>query len=137
MVRMLGRGTHTTDEPTAFELVGRAIEDGSRLLQQEVSLAKAEMQQSIGAAVRVSVLGMVAVMALFSFLVLGITTVIIAVPAHWIAALAFTCAFLVVAAVAGFVALRQTRKLGFPETTETIKEDVEWAKQQLPSGGAK
>ena len=137
MIRMLGRTTPSTDDPTAFELVGRAIEDGSRLLQQEVNLAKAEMQQSIGAAVRVSVLGMVAVMALFSFLVLGITTVIIAVPEHWIAALAFTCAFLVIAVIAGLVALRQTRKVGFPETTQTIKEDVEWAKQQLPSGGAK
>jgi hypothetical protein len=57
---------------------------------------------------------------------------VIAVPAHWVAALACAGGFLVIAIVAAAVAVSRVKRISpLRQTVQTLKEDVEWAKQQL------
>jgi uncharacterized membrane protein YqjE len=57
---------------------------------------------------------------------------VIAVPAHWLAALACAGGFLVIAIVAALVAVSRVKRISpLRQTVQTLKEDVEWAKQQL------
>ena len=118
------------------ELFSRLTEDLSRLVRDEVELAKVEINEtvekvrtagvSIGAA---GLLGLMAFVMLSFAAAWGLTEV---VPEG--------VAFLIVGGVYGLVALallalgRQRLKTVKPvpeQTVETLKEDVAWAKQQM------
>jgi uncharacterized membrane protein YqjE len=78
--------------------------------------------------------GAVAAFAVIAFLVMTVVTVVVAVPLHWVAALSFAVLFLVVGAGAAVFAVRSVKDISpLRQTIETVKEDLEWAKQQLPS----
>jgi uncharacterized membrane protein YqjE len=112
----------------------------STLVRQELRLAQAEMTEKgkragVGA-------GMFGGAGLVGFLaLLTLTACVVAALAEamhvWLAALIVTVIY---AAVAGVLALYGKRKVSeatppVPEqTVETVKEDVQWAKTQLPSG---
>lgn len=112
----------------------------STLVRQELQLAQVEMTEKgkragLGA-------GMFGGAGLAGFLaLLALTTCVIAALSEamhvWLAALIVTVVY---AAIAGVLALVGKRKVSeatpaVPEqTVETVKEDVQWAKTQLPSG---
>lgn len=121
------------------ELVKQLADQTSTLVRQELELAKAEMTQKgkqagIGA-------GMVGAAGIVGLLALGaLTAALVALldtgMATWVAALIVA---LVYAAIAGVLALRGKERVQdasppAPQTLETIKEDVQWAKTQTPSG---
>ena len=121
-------------QPSAAELVRQLSEQTSRLARQEVELAKAELavkgkRAGIGA-------GMFGGAGAFGFYALGalIATAILALGtamAGWLAALIVT---VLLGAIAGALALRGKNKVELatppvPEqATESVKEDVRWAK---------
>jgi hypothetical protein len=123
------------DAPLA-DLARQLSDQTSRLIHQEIELAKAEMavkgkRAGLGA-------GMFGAAGAFGFYALGalIATAILALSlavAAWLAALIVT---VVLAAVAGVLALQGRNKVQeatppVPEqATESVKEDVEWAKTQ-------
>jgi Flp pilus assembly protein TadB len=126
-------------ERSLGELLGQLSEQTTRLVHQELELAKAELtdkarQAGMGAGLfgGAGVLGLAALGALTACLILALNAV---VPA-WLAAL-------IVAVVYGIIALVLVRqgqarvKRAVPpvptQTIETVKEDVEWAKTQLRS----
>jgi hypothetical protein len=114
-------------------------EEMSTLVRQELRLAQAEMtakgkQAGIG-------IGMFGGAGIVSFLALQTLTACLvaalATAMHvWIAALIITVVY---AAIAGVLAMTGKTKVSeatppVPEqTAETLKEDVQWAKTQLPS----
>jgi uncharacterized membrane protein YqjE len=113
-------------------LMHHAITEASRLVAGEIHLAKQEVGESLRAAVTAFVTGALAVFGLIAFLVRGIVAVVVAVPLHWVAALACAAAFLVIAVVAAAVAIVQIKRISpLRQTVQTLKEDVAWAKQQL------
>jgi predicted lipid-binding transport protein (Tim44 family) len=121
------------------ELVKQLADQTSTLVRQELDLAKAEMTQKgreagkgAGLLGGAAFVGLLAGVALTAFLILVLDTFMVA----WLAALIVT---VVMAAIAGFLALkgRDRMRAATPpvpqQTVETVKEDVEWAKTQTPS----
>lgn len=121
------------EEPSLGELVGELTEDLSRLMRQELELAKAEIRQEAGKAgkaagmlsvagfagyMTVVLLSLALVFALASFMGLGWAALVVA--ALW----AITGAILF---SAGRARLRKVSPK--PERTiETLKEDAEWVR---------
>lgn len=124
----------TTRNPSAGTggLVHTAIGEASRLVTAEIQLAKQEIAASLRAAVMAVVTGALAVFAVIAFLIMSIVALVVAVPLHWVAALACACVFLVIAIVGAGIALGRVKRISpLRQTVQTLKEDVEWAKQQL------
>jgi membrane protein len=116
------------------ELVKQLSEQTSRLARQEVELAKAELaakgkRAGIGAGMfgGAAMFGFYALGALTAAAILGLSKAV----AAWLAALIVTA---VLAAIAGVLALTGKKEVEqatppVPEqTTESVKEDVQWAK---------
>ncbi len=127
-------------EQSIAELVKQLSEQTSRLARQEVELAKAELQikgkrAGIGAGMfgGAGVFGFYALGALVATAILALATAVDA----WLAALIVTA---VLAAIAGVLALLGKSKVQqatppVPEqATESVKEDVQWAKTRARAG---
>jgi hypothetical protein len=121
-------------EASMAELVKQLSEQSSRLARQEVELAKAELavkgkRAGIGAGMfgGAGVFGVYALGALIATAILALSTAV----AAWLAALIVT---LILGAIAGVLALQGRTKVQqaippVPEqATESVKEDVQWAK---------
>lgn len=138
-----GKGTGTEAalrEQSMGELFKQLSDDMSTLVRQELRLAQAEMtQKGRQAGLGLGMFGAAGILGLVAFLTL--TTCIIAALAKgmdvWLAALIVTVAY---GAIAAVLALRGKERVSeatppVPEqTVETVKEDVQWAKTQRPSG---
>jgi hypothetical protein len=121
-------------EASIADLVKQLSDQTSRLARQEVELAKAELsvkgkQAGIGAGMfgGAGVFGFYALGALTATAILGLATAV----AAWVAGLIVTA---VLGAVAAVLALQGKNKVQqatppVPEqATESVKEDVQWAK---------
>jgi MFS family permease len=128
------RGAGAPSEASLAELVKQLSEQSSRLARQEVELAKAELaykgkRAGIGAGMfgGAGVFGFYALGALIAAAILILATAMTA----WLAALIIA---VVLAAIAGVLALQGKSKVqqATPpvpeEATESVKEDVQWAK---------
>ena len=140
MVNMTERPEGHTSAPSVAELVKQLSEQTSRLARQEVELAKAELavkgkRAGIGAGMfgGAGVFGFYALGALTAAAVLGLATAI----AAWLAALIVA---VVLGGVAAATALQGKKKIQqatppLPEqATESVKEDVQWAKTRAEAG---
>jgi Putative Actinobacterial Holin-X, holin superfamily III len=129
-----GTGQSTASDASVAELVKQLSEQTSRLARQEVELAKAELsakgkRAGLGAGMfgGAGLFGLYAVGALTATAILGLATAV----AAWLAALIVAA---VLAAIAGVLALQGRTKVKqatppVPEqATESVKEDVQWAK---------
>jgi hypothetical protein len=130
------RDRRASQEASLGELARQLSDQTSRLIHQEIELAKAELavkgkRAGIGA-------GMFGGAGVFGFYALGAltATAILALSlavASWLAALIVT---VVLAAIAGALAMQGKSKVQqatppVPEqATESVKEDVQWAKNQ-------
>ena len=121
------------------ELVKDLSAQTSTLVRQEIELAKAELQQQGKVAGKGA--GMLAGAAVAGLLALGaLTAALIALldkaMATWVAALIVMALWAVVALVlakSGQKALQRATPPA-PQTVETVKEDIQWAKN--PTGSA-
>ncbi len=121
------------------ELLKRLSEETTRLVHQELDLAKAELQakgkqagQGAGMFGAAGAIGLAALGALTACFILALNAVM---PA-WLAALIVAVVYGIIA----FVLVKQGQakvKAAAPpvpeQTVETLKEDVEWAKTQTRS----
>jgi nitrate/nitrite transporter NarK len=128
------RGTSAPSEASLAELIKQLSEQSSRLARQEVELAKAELaykgkRAGIGAGMfgGAGAFGFYGLGALTAAAILALATAVTA----WLAALIIAVVF---AAIAGVLALQGKTKVqqATPpvpeEATESVKEDVQWAK---------
>jgi predicted phage tail protein len=122
------------------ELFKELSNDLSTLVRQEFRLVQAELtEKGKKAGLGAGIFGAAGIAALLALIAL--TTCLIAALSEgmdvWVAALIVTVVY---AGVAGVLALRGREQISraapaVPEqTVETVKEDVQWAKTQLPSG---
>ena len=129
-----------SQEATLAELVKQLSEQSSRLARQEMELAKAELttkgkRAGIGAGMfgGAGVVGLYVVGALIATVILLLSKAMTA----WLAALIVT---VVLAAIAGVLALQGRKKVQqatppMPEAaTESVKEDVQWTKSRAQAG---
>ncbi len=120
------------------ELLKQLSEETATLVRQELELAKAEIATTgkragigVGLVGAGGIIGFLAAGAFTAFLILVLDTFM---PA-WLAALIVT---LLYAGVAGVLAMRGRDKVKeatppAPQTVETVKEDIEWAKNPTRS----
>jgi Flp pilus assembly protein TadB len=126
-------------EQSLGELLKQLSEETTRLVRQELELAKAELTQKgkqagagaglFGAA---GAIGFLALAALTTCFILALNAVM---PA-WLAALLVVVVYGVVAAVLAMRGRAKVKQATPPvpeQTIETVKEDVEWAKTQMRS----
>jgi hypothetical protein len=126
-------------ERSLGELLKQLSEQTTRLVHQELELAKAELQQKgkqagqgAGMFGGAAAIGLPALGALTACIILALNEVM---PA-WLAALIVAVVY---GAITVFLALRgrdkvkQATPLVPEQTVETVKEDVEWAKTQMRS----
>lgn len=118
------------------ELFGQLTRDASTLIRQEVQLAKAELTAQAASAAKGAVLVLMA--GLLAFLGLGtlVDALVIALAQHmapWLAALIVAVGLFVVAGILVMMALPAFKNAakGPKQTMETLKEDAQWAKDQM------
>jgi uncharacterized membrane protein YqjE len=130
----------TTDqrEQSVGELLKQLSQETTTLVRKELELAKAEVaekgkQAGVGAGMfgGAGVAGLMALFALTLTAIFALDTFM----KGWLAALIVT---LVWGAIAGVLALLGRNRIKeatppAPQTVETVKEDVRWAKNQKPS----
>jgi uncharacterized membrane protein YqjE len=126
-------------ERPSGELLKQLSQETTRLVHQEIELAKAELTQQgrqagIGAGLfgAAGAVGLLALAALTTCVILALDAVM---PA-WLAALVVAVVDAVIAAVLvlrGRVRVRQAVPPVPEQTIETVKEDVRWAKTQMRS----
>ena len=127
-------------EASVAELVKQLSEQTSRLARLEVELAKTELtakgkRAGIGAGMfgGAGLIGLYALGALIATAILALASAMSA----WLAALIVT---VVLAAIAGILALQgksQVQRATPPvpeQATESVKEDVQWAKTRAQAG---
>ena len=126
------------------ELARMAVEDTVRLVQQEIQLAKIEIQEmlrsNIQAAIFLGAAGLCAMLGLVMLLVF-IPLMFLTGDHVWIfpvaafVALVEVIVFLVGAAILGLVGKNKLKIGAPPKTMTTLKEDAEWARQVLKRNG--
>jgi Putative Actinobacterial Holin-X, holin superfamily III len=121
------------------ELLKQLSEETTRLVHQEIELAKAELTQKgkqagMGAGMfgGAGVVGFLALAALTTCFILALDIVL---PA-WLAALIVAVVYGAIAAVLVLRGRDKIKQAAPPvpeQTIETVREDVQWAKTQMPS----
>jgi uncharacterized membrane protein YqjE len=120
------------DRPVG-DLLRQLSEETSTLVKQELALARAELeQQGKHAGIGAGMLGGAGVAGLLTLIALTLTVIALldTFMDVWLAALIVTVIW---AAATGLLALQGRNKIKqatppVPQTVETVKEDVQWAK---------
>jgi uncharacterized membrane protein YqjE len=116
------------------ELFSEMTQNLGTLLRQEVELAKTEAKEEASAAGKAAamlVVGAVAAVLALAFLSAGLAWLLDDVMGSALAFALVGAAWVVIAAVLVAVGRRRLSQIGtLPETKQSIKEDVEWAKAQ-------
>ena len=137
---MATQGQNDLRERPTGELLKELSDHTTTLVKQEIELAKAELgEKGKKAGLGAGMFGGAGLFGVFAFAAL--TTCIIAALEQamdlWLAALIVTVVY---AAIAGVLALQGRNKVqeatpAVPEqATESVKEDVQWAKTRAKSG---
>jgi hypothetical protein len=134
-----GRVASETRERPIGELVNELSSQTSTLIRKELELARAELQQKGKVAGKGA--GMLGGAAIAALLTAGaLTAALIALldkaVAMWIAALIVMALWAIVALVLGRAGQKSLQRATppAPQTVETVKEDIQWAKN--PTGSA-
>ncbi|GID27185.1 phage holin family protein [Paractinoplanes brasiliensis] len=131
-----GRTAAPSDQSTA-ELIQRASEQVSRLVRDEIALAKAELaEKGKHAGIGIGLFGTGGVLAMYGVGTLIATLIIVFdlfLPL-WLAALIITVALFLVAGILALVGKKQVTKAVPPEpqaAIESVKADVEEVKHAV------
>ncbi|WP_290514986.1 phage holin family protein [Aeromicrobium sp.] len=127
-------GHEPTQDPSLGQLVGQLSDQTSRLVRDEVKLAKTELQSSVKhAGVGVGLFGGAGLFAL-----LGLITLIGAAVAAlsltlevWLSALIVGVVLFVIAGIVALIGKKQVGEIGPPERTiDNVKKDIATVKDR-------
>ena len=129
-------------DPSVGELFSRLSEQTSTLIRNEMALARAELKEKgkaagVGAGMfgGAGALGFYALGALTACLILALATFL----EEWIAALIVAAVYGAVAGILALTGRKKVKQAGSPvpeQAVESMKEDVEVAKQRAQAGRA-
>lgn len=119
------------DDSTS-ELAADIVESAQQLVRLEVALAKQEVKElAVQNGIAIGMLAGAGLFAMLALLVALPVLIVVLVPAHWIAALAWLVLYVVAAAVLGLVG-KSRLAIHAPERTITsLKETKAWVLHQL------
>lgn len=116
------------------ELLAQLAKESTGLVKKEIELAKAELRSDIKREVATATdiaiagaLGLVSLNVLIVAAVFGLTAWL----PGWVAALIVAGLVLTIALVVGAIGWAKRVKKPLEKTQETLKEDVQWAKERL------
>jgi uncharacterized membrane protein YqjE len=138
---MADTSTQTRDgkqaDASVAELVRQLSEQTTRLVRDEVELAKAELEQKaknagVGAGMfgGAGLFGLYALGALTATLILALSTAV----AGWLAALIVTVMYAAIAGVLALTGKGRVQRATPPvpeEAVESTKEDIEWTRKRI------
>ena len=123
-----------TQSLSTRQLLSRLVETVSLLVAKEVELARAEIKADLKAELSMVTLlvaaGVVAVFSVNMLLVSAVFALTVWMPG-WLAALAVAALLLVIGGVLALVGWQQRVSAPLAVTRQTVKEDVQWAKERL------
>jgi uncharacterized membrane protein YqjE len=135
---------HGMEHPDSYDrplgdLLKELSQEISRLVRDEVALARVEMTQKMSAMGKAA--GLLGAAAFIGLLFAGALTATIILAIHvalaaWLSALIVTAAYLLIAGILAAVGIARLRRAGKPvpeQTIQTLKEDVSWARHQARS----
>jgi uncharacterized membrane protein YqjE len=118
-----------------IDLARLAVEDTIRLVQQEIELAKIELQEMLRSNIKAAIFLALAAFCALLFVVMLLVTLALVIPAHALVAGIETAVFLLLLVIFALIG-RSMLKIGAPpKTMTTLKEDAEWARQVLKRNG--
>jgi hypothetical protein len=126
-------GTDTEELPTR-RLVGEISSKAYLLVRKELDLAKAELEADLRAQIAMAkglAIGIVAGICGLSMLLVAAVLGLALVMPGWLAALLVGGVVLAIAAGAGLYGWSQRVRSPLAVTRRTLKEDLQWAKEQL------
>jgi uncharacterized membrane protein YqjE len=125
----------TSDQRSLGEIVSDVTQDLTTLIRQEIDLAKTELKEEGSKAAKgAGMLGGAGLAGYFTVLFLSVTLMFVLDEflELWLAALIVTALWALVTAMLAIVGKNklQASRPQLPQTQETLKEDVRWAKAQ-------
>ena len=137
---MQDQGRNDLRDRPVGELLKQLSQETTTLVRQEIELAKAELGEKgkkagVGAGMfgGAGVVGLLALGSLTAALILALSTAM----EPWLAALIVGVVYGLIAgalAMKGRGKVQEATPVVPQQTVETVKEDVQWAKTQMPSG---
>ncbi len=123
------------DSRSLGEIVSDVTQDLTTLIRQEIDLAKTELkQEGTKAAKGAGILGGAGLAGYFTVLFISVTVMFVLDEflELWLAALIVTVVWALATAILAVIGRNklQASKPQLPQTQETLKEDVRWAKAQ-------
>lgn len=123
------------DSRSLGEIVSDVTQDLTTLIRQEIDLAKTELkEEGTKAAKGAGMLGGAGLAGYFSVLFLSVTLMFVLDEflELWVAALIVTAVWALVTAMLAVIGKKklEASRPQLPQTQETLKEDVRWAKAQ-------
>lgn len=127
--------TRPRDERSLGDIVSDVTQNLTTLIRQEMDLAKTEMKQEVAKVGKgAGLLGGAGLAGWFLLLFASLTLMygLNEFMPIWVAALIVTALWAVVAAVLALTGKKAIKEANpqLPETQQTLKEDVQWAKAQ-------
>ena len=123
---------HHNYEDSSAELAHDIVESAQQLVQLELALAKQEVKElAITNAMAAGAFAAAGLLALLAVLVGIPVLVVVLVPAHWIAALAWIVLYVLAAAVLALFGRSRLRIQAPQRTITSLKETKSWALRQL------
>jgi uncharacterized membrane protein YqjE len=127
--------TQPRDPRSLGEIVSDISENLTTLIRQEMDLAKTEMKEEVAKVGKgAGLLGGAGLAGWFLLLFLSVTLMygLDEFMPRWVAALIVTVIWAVIAAVLALTGKKAIKEANpqLPETQQTLKEDVQWAKAQ-------
>ena len=123
------------NERSVPEVLHDIVSNIQEIGRSEFRLAKSEIKEQVSKAAKPAAtlaMGIVLAMYAFGFMLLTIVYVLATVVSAWLAALLVTAVVAVVALVLVTAGKDRLKRVKPPEKTiETLKENVEWAKNQI------
>lgn len=119
------------DDSTA-DLAADIVESAQQLVRLEIALAKQEVKElAVQNGIAVAMLAAAGLFAMLTVLVALPVLIVVLVPAHWIAALAWLVLYALAAAVLGLVGKSRLAIHAPERTITTLKETKAWVLHQL------
>lgn len=132
----LGQPGTTAGGPSLGELFGQLSTDVGQLVNQEMTLAKAELRETATAMAKdgaklgvAAALGFLGALAATAFVILGLGDLL---DNYWLSALIVTAVYLGIAAVMAKGAMNdlKSRSVKPEQTVATLREDADWARRE-------
>lgn len=123
------------DQRSLGQIVSDVTQDITTLIRQEMDLAKTELKQEMTKAGKgAGLLGGAGIAGYFVLLFVSVTAMygLDEVMPAWLAALIVTVVWAIAAAVLALIGKKELQESNpqLPQTQQTLKEDVQWAKAQ-------